>query len=1029
MFRDFGFVLLRAPLLSLNDINNIGDISNVNFQEGLYLASRDFWYEYRKQIISTLADKAKADRTIAKYWIRSCSRCTPFATFAGTSLIDIDDSRTNIVVASDSHHLKKVRLDMQIIFEIIKSVSKAPALISQLKYYPNNSIYQTSDTFRYADSGANIFGSYVLSSIHKTEYLERILKFSVDGATIQDMVELLILSEDVSENDAFIFITDMIDSHLLISALEPEITGDNPLDMLVEKLNGFQGVDEIVTELIHIRNRLSSPDWGVSFYQEIEEILKGSGMFNGKSRFPKDLFQLDMFLAMESNTISKATINNLISQAEELLAFSKKMSLPEIDDFKKRFLAKYEEMEIPLSILMDADLGIGYGKTIDGAIAGDILVDDLFIEQGEDRGRYEMDDLKKFSFFRYTEWIAKGGDVIELTEKQLEPFNARDKMSLFSNSAYISGSILKDGNSGSGFLFDLNTIGGPSAGNLVGRFTYGDERLKRITREMLLAEEKEDPDFIFAEVAHLPAPRVGNVLFRPVLRRYEIPYVGKSGIGQEQQIPINDILVCVRNNEVILRSRKHNKRIIPRLSTAHNFRRRSLPIYQFLCDLQYQNTNCYIGWDWGLLSDKKHLPRVKYKNIILKKACWLVNQDDIIDLPENESERAFFFSEFRNRLKMPSRVTYSEQDNSIVIDLERSSGCDLLVHYVNRKKSIKLEEFLFTEQNCIVSGSNNRSFTNEFIIPICKDKSASRRSVAVSEPKELIKRKYLPGDGWVYFKIYCGSKSSEKILKNTILPFIESGIEQKLFDKFFFIRYRDEFPHFRIRFFNQNVSKQANLQELFLQVIKPLIQNNDIDKVVVDTYMREVERYGADLIEDSEDLFYSDSLAVLRFINLLEGDESEKYRLLFAMRGIDTMLTDFNFTLDEKSKLLKILQASFFKEFGAAPFLQKQLNDRYRTYQRDIFLHLNSDLDENNDIVDAVEIFNKRSESNYAIIERMKKKVEPGTFEKRIDELVPHYIHMFMNRMFITKARQYELIIYHFLERYYSSQIAIFKKK
>ena len=39
---------------------------------------------------------------------------------------------------------------------------------------------------------------------------------------------------------------------------------------------------------------------------------------------------------------------------------------------------------------------------------------------------------------------------------------------------------------------------------------------------------------------------MGNVLYRPVLREYEIPYLGRFGAPPEQQLPLSDLLVGVR---------------------------------------------------------------------------------------------------------------------------------------------------------------------------------------------------------------------------------------------------------------------------------------------------------------------------------------------------------------------------------------------------------------------------------------------------------------------------------------------------
>src|SRR4029078_12745413 len=107
-------------------------------------------------------------------------------------------------------------------------------------------------------------------------------------------------------------------------------------------------------------------------------------------------------------------------------------------------------------------------------------------------------------------------------------------------------------------------------------------------KECLREEEAHDADKIYAEVIHLPEARTGNVLMRPQLRKHEIVYMGNGSVPFAQQIMLADLLVSVRNNSVVLRSKKFNKEIIPRLSTAHNFGSGSLPVYKFLCDLQFQ---------------------------------------------------------------------------------------------------------------------------------------------------------------------------------------------------------------------------------------------------------------------------------------------------------------------------------------------------------------------------------------------------------------------------------------------------------
>ena len=154
--------------------------------------------------------------------------------------------------------------------------------------------------------------------------------------------------------------------------------------------------------------------------------------------------------------------------------------------------------------------------------------------------------------------------------------------------------------------------------------------LQDFVAEIVRHDEKGKTDSVYAEIVHLPEARIGNILFRPVLRQYEIPYLAGSILAREHQIPVSDMYISVRNGRIFLRSGKLNKEVIPRLSTAHNFSYNSLPIYHFLCDMQNQGLRGGLYFSWPqILQNEQYLPRVTYKNVIFSLARWIVKKEHI----------------------------------------------------------------------------------------------------------------------------------------------------------------------------------------------------------------------------------------------------------------------------------------------------------------------------------------------------------------------------------------------------------------
>lgn len=1022
----FNTILLRCPLQSLSMAYDFPQHNQYPpfFIQGIYLSSPEYWREMQKDDLNE-KDKKKINDSLYKYWIRSCTRSTPYGTYAGVILVDLTSQDTQIVLSNPEKHSLKVRLDMNYMDRMANILSSIPAIQKQLKFYTNNSIYELFDEFRYVEySIIDSQRKYHLASIEKSDYVELLLKSAQSGKTIDGLIDLLLSSqEDITMKEAEDFILEMIESQLLSSELEIAITGIDPLSQIIEKLSSLNETELLTKELLKIQDRIQNQgtesidlNYFFNIENDLSSILK-------KQLSIKNIFQADLFLSAKKANIDISLINIIINQASDLMCFSRNYKNMELQNFISLFYDKYEDAEIPLPIALDNEMGVGYAGFNDDDGWGDELTADVENKKTIENKQVERDIINEFITLKYYDYLKNNREHIEIDEDDLKLLKEKTQAYNFPNSYYTMGNLIK--NEDGKLNYNMIGFGGPPGATLLSRFAYGDPKLCSFIKQILTEEESNNPEAIYAEIVHLPESRIGNVLLRPILRDFEIPYIGKSGTDIDKQLPINDIMVSIRGNEVYLRSKKYNRRIIPRLTTAHNFALRSLPIYKFLCDTQFQNLALLNVWDWGDLENIKHLPKVTYKNIILKRARWVVEEKDIENVPSDEKLYKNFFDSFRNHLNIPYRVVYVEGDNELLIDFQEMEGINLFLHYIRKHKKINLHEFLFNKNNCIVTNDLGEPFVNEVIIPLYPNQKVQEKVIRI-ENNNSIQRKFPPNSEWIYFKVYCGNKTAEKILKEKVLPFIKDGMIEKKFDKFFFLRYKDNFTHFRIRFYNKNVSKQMDLQDEFLSVISPLINENIVSKVLLDTYNRELERYGNMLIDDSESIFFYDSICVLKLISLFEGVEGEKYRFLLALRGIDVFLDDFQIPLPEKRLFVKEVQSMYFKEFGAQPSLQKTLNSKYRNYQKDIFSFLNSQNDKLNEIEEAIEFFNERSVSFIPVIKPILLNLNGDNY--RLYNLMQSYIHMFLNRLFVTQQRKYELIVYHFLEKYYSSRIAITKQ-
>ena len=155
------------------------------------------------------------------------------------------------------------------------------------------------------------------------------------------------------------------------------------------------------------------------------------------------------------------------------------------------------------------------------------------------------------------------------------------------------------------------------------------------------------------------------------------------------------------------------------------------------------------------------------------------------------------------------------------------------------------------------------------------------------------KRTYILGDEWLYYKLYCGARSSDVILTETIKPFTEDLLDKGLIDSWFFIRYGDPDFHIRIRFHLVDTNNIGTVITQFNQVLQGYVAQHVIHKIQADTYLRELERYGTNTMEISETLFFHDSTMLLNAISLIEDEE---LYFLFVIKAIKKLLDSLGYS-------------------------------------------------------------------------------------------------------------------------------------
>ncbi|MBL7731360.1 MAG: lantibiotic dehydratase [Chitinophagaceae bacterium] len=989
-------------------------LKNEIFMEALYLASPVLHAEcinLQNGNIKDAKEISKISLSLVKYYQRMYSRCTPFGLFSGCSPVKWAGDKTSILLPA-ANWQRSTRLDMHYLCALAQQLAAIPEIKQRLLYFPNTSAYKMGEELRYVEfsysEGRRI---HQVTSVAWSDYLQAVLDKAAGGATIAQMAATLTAMDEIETSEAEEFIHDMISSQVLTSEMEPAITGEEFIHQLLAVLNRInvpaadvisQKVDQLNTLVRLLEAADKAGHNPVSVYTNIIAVVQQLGVPFEAGK----LFQADMFSRPSGGQVDEKAKGQLQQAIRILAKLYSPGTIDHLSSFAERFRKRYEDQEVPLLTALDGETGVGFIERMASNLSP--LLENLVLPSQNNSNTYDVKWNQKEEWLFSKLMAAGGATEVTIEEKELAGF-AEDFPS-FPPSLSVMFSLTADG------TLIFKGANGSSAANLLGRFAHGDKSIDTLVRKITGDEQEKNSDIIFAEIVHLPEDRVGNILLHPAFRTYEIPFLARSSRPMEQQVALQDIMIRVsQNHEVTLFSKKLNRQIIPRLTSAHNFSFRSLPVYYFLGELQSQSLVPGLLFGWGSMARHfKRLPRVRCGNVILAEATWQLPKDDFIALADGKET----INAFQQRQQLGHYFLLADGDNEMLVDTGSALSVNAFVKALKGREFIVLKEF--HQPAAVVTDEDGQAFTNQFIAVLMNEQTVyPATTTSQAAAGTALQRDFMPGSEWLYYKLYCGTKTADEILLSAIAPLLQRLQQENLIDKWFFIRYNDPDFHLRIRFHLPATAQLGMVMQLFQQHMEPIMQNGLVWKVQTDTYQREAERYGYELVGLGEDLFYTDSKTKIDFLQATEGDEREKYRWPWAMRAVDEWLDAFGYPLENKYNLMQEMQRSFAGEFNADKSFFRQLNQQYNTNRQMILLAMEKPATSDNELKPVLDIFEKyhgeMKERAAAVIDGGKL---AGNFQA-LDRLLNSYIHMCLNRIFLSEPRLHELVVYDMLCTYY----------
>lgn len=790
------------------------------FKNALLISSKSLYYSYINK-----PEKGKKYRNLCqgllKYFIRASSRPTPYGSFANVS---IGEFGKNTKIEKE-YEIIDIKVDTDWANGLIKKLEDDSTIFKNLSLRFNDTCYVSGDRLKnpyFANRGnlTNSSEEIKENSIRFTNLVKLVKNNSKKFIKYSDLYYIIKNEyEDVDDLLIHNTIQKLMENEYLFTNLRLPAYCSDILTYLIKIL-------EKIIEARDITDSLKKLNFLFSEYKKnkdastLEKIYNIMESLNESSNY----IELNTGCKYSSRILDSKLKDKIEKFVNELTKISPEIkNYGFLNNFKNKFMDKYGiNVEVDLVEIIDENKfnGLAY-------------LNDSFNPNEREKEIIKIIKNKiESAIFNDKEVYLLKDDFKDIDNSNLNLTKGFD-LNLYIIKSKESYDLIVGPNGGS-----------PKEGSMFQRFSdsFVKEDFDEYNKIYKKSRELIQDNYIEVELRECTVSgRTSNVVNNTKNYEYYLP-IGLAG-NKNKFLMIDDLVIGLDDKEnFYIKSKALNKKLKFIKDNMLNTRLNS-KLYQLLYELSSLNEDVPVNRIFALGTENYiYSPRIYFEGVIISLKKWKFDYLNLSKEKYNDFKRDLL--NLKKEYTMDDLVYLSENDNRLMLDLNREESLELLYSTYIKAGEIKLTEIEPGLKNSLVEDKKNRVYLNEFVFSFIQEEykiaNTSIDSILNIEAKNKI---FMPfQDGWIYLKLYgLGNRINEFLTRHLDI------IDDIGNPTWFFIRYEDAYgPHIRLRFKFKDQDEALEKFKTINKWLESLYAINIINKVELDSYEREINRYGGE---------------------------------------------------------------------------------------------------------------------------------------------------------------------------------------